>query len=553
MTAANKYKPAEIVIQKAYNDKKPSHVGVEIHKEIAIFINTKKSVIINGTTHKFENDITTSNGTDSREQIATFYNSSTENAKIIDQFIKEAVESNRAIYKCENFLKYNAKEKACYLLNSPNVVTQQQDGSAVTSSNSNSLIVHPSSSKYPNTPIPKSNNNLEFGKAGIDYRSSAMFKWMELKFNEVATSSQIDSVSLKISSIEDQIKQTASKTELNEKIESVVELVDEAEHRVSAKIEHCLEKVDACENKLVEGSQANATEFSRLTEKIADLENKILLSKLTSNTHMSDGAILAAANQFASGTSLYWKAINANKRSGLFELVIMRAELYDTVEPTEGQDKATFNLNYKRLNKLFKQKISVVDSYPMRISAAGNLVCHARVVGNSGNDTQKRLQELINIKNTIKHCYISLVTPIEFDISAILENWISEGTVIKFVTAKSGGVTVFVNDGEESGASGEIEAVTAVKTDLKYLETCSRINVSNPHAIACLEDASIKNLRKIAEGEHFVTGGIIRKFPDNFRRKPRNPGFVNLTWKNADTGEFNVSDDSDEDSDNWED
>ena len=404
--------------------------------------------------------------------------------------------------------------------------------------------------KYPNTPIPKNNPNLEIFKAGDDFRSSPMFQWMQLKFNAVATSGQIDAISLKISSIEDQISHTASKKEVEDKIGGVVEVVEEAEQRLMGQIDHFEEKLEECDKKIDLKVQESDREFRKLNEKILELENKILISNSNSNcAPMSASAIRAAATKFASGTALYWKAINSNKRSGLFELVIMRAELYDEIPATSDDEKPTYNLNYKRINKLFKQKISVVDSYPMRISAAGNLVCHARVVGNSGNDTQKRLQELISIKNTIKHVYISLVTPIEFDIGEILESWITEGTIIKFATTKSGGVTIFINDGVESGASGEIEAVTAVKTDLKYLDSCSRINVSDPHAIASLEDPSIGNLRKIAEGEYFVARGTIRKFPDGFRRKPRNPGFMNMTWKHADTGEFEVTDD---DSDNWD-
>ena len=158
---------------------------------------------------------------------------------------------------------------------------------------------------------------------------------------------------------------------------------------------------------------------------------------------------------------------------------------------------------------------------------------------------------LINRKNTLgKKVFISLVTPKDFDISPVLDQWMADKTLIRYIINKSGGVTGFINDGVTREAGPGVDAILADGNDPNYTKGCSRINFTSPKHIAALEDYSIPNVRKVATGDFYVANGIIQKFPDDFRRKPFNPGFVNSTYEGDESGEFVVNA---EDETDWED
>ena len=83
---------------------------------------------------------------------------------------------------------------------------------------------------------------------------------------------------------------------------------------------------------------------------------------------------------------------------------------------------------------------------------------------------------------------------------------------------------------------------------LAYVQSCSRLTITNPHAIAMLRDHSVPNLRKLAGGNHFVHDGELVEYPEKFNKKPKNPGFVNDTY-GPHAGEFEASDEDESDDD----
>ena len=392
-----------------------------------------------------------------------------------------------------------------------------------------------------------------------------MKEWFKLQFQGLAKESQVKELSNRVSVFERTVKNVADLTEKIVILETNVVTKDQLEHEITeftVRIDEHLKQT--CDNittdmnnhqfDIIENSEAIA-EFSK---QICDLKDSGTQGQVS--TSHSKTAILGMANEYVCGNKLYWRSINFGKRSGVIMLVIKDTDLYNVIAPLDGADedaKSTFELNFRRLRKVLGVKIAQIQDYNTRKSLSGNVVTKCRVVGNSPADTYDKIKKLIDTKHEkskSKYVNISLITPEEFDISNVLDFWVDElKCAIKCDITKSGGVTVMINDGKTCEASGSIPAVTADKKDHMYLKSCSRLNITSPHALAKLELPTISNLRRLASGKWFVYNGKMFEYPENFKKAPRNPGFVNETYDKDYTGEFELTDEENDgaDSDTW--
>ena len=334
------------------------------------------------------------------------------------------------------------------------------------------------------------------------------------------------------------------------------QVVADSESKINAVLSVESDKIRQLVSSNTHDIGANRSAITEIVEIVKTIED-FGVSTAVGTPTISKVAALAYANQFVSGNKMYWRAINFGKRSGIFMMIVKNDNLYKELQPAAdapADAKKTYELNFNRIQKVLNLKITNVKEFNMRMSLSGNLVAKCRVMSNGPSDSFTKIKNLIDRKHEVgisKYVHIQLITPEEFDISDILDYWIDNvKCAIKYDVTKSGGVTVMVNDGVTFDASGSIPAVTADKKDNVYLQSCSRINILNPHETAKLENPTISNLRKLASGKWFVANGQMLEYPESFKRVPRNPGFVNETYDKDFSGEFDAEDAA-EDSDSW--
>ena len=149
------------------------------------------------------------------------------------------------------------------------------------------------------------------------------------------------------------------------------------------------------------------------------------------------------------------------------------------------------------------------------LTARENLVVGIKITG-LGMKTMEYVTKLLQDRNQVSGIAISAVTPGAHNIDRVLETWVRARVLTKYDVTKAGYYVIMVNDGDQRLIGGNWERDSAEYK--AYLTSCTRINITNPKALARCNLPSISNLRKIARRTHFVasTGEVI-KFPGNYR------------------------------------
>ena len=126
-------------------------------------------------------------------------------------------------------------------------------------------------------------------------------------------------------------------------------------------------------------------------------------------------------------------------------------------------------------------------------------------------------KDLLEKRKGTKDIAISPLIPDGHNIDQVLRLWASAGVIQSFDTTKSGFYVVFINDGDKTISKED-------KEDLrKYLNTCTRINVENPRALALCKLPTIPNLRRIARRTHIVgRAGQLVKIPSRHNNRHHN-------------------------------
>ena len=469
----------------AIENKTPTHVAASTWQQIGFFIADNPKVEIDGKL--MPHNCTTNNtaGSKTMQSIARFFNESEENAKIMKIIFKNCCDKNvgKKNFVPADFLKHRSNENPIY--QSDETTVSEPDGGPIhTSTGTGTITQDPSKSSD--------------GK-GVQQKITTfdqMTIWMESKFKTVAKDSQIAEINNKIIKLQS-------------------DLEDEAKD---------------FENKLT-GVETIATDAKELAETNEAAIKQLQLDIGEANKNLNGFVLTAAATEFVNGAEKFWKQSRFDLRSGIFMLVIKNPDLYTiTPSPSLGGDP-TYELKFGNLKNYLGVKISLVENFKLRMSENDNLVAKCRITGYKPYETGNKLLELLDKKSSLKEVYISRIISSEYDISPVLDTWKAHSSLIKYVTTKYGGITGYINDGVEKPESGSVEAVTADENCFAYLDSCSRINFSNPMAIASLANPTIENLRIIASGAGFVYRGEIYNYPTDFKRKIQKPGFLNSTYE----------------------
>ena len=533
--------------------KNPGHVVAAVFKTVADLIMKLDP--------DFDRCLAVKNGTEASVQFIRILG--TEKVAELKSLLKRAVSDPEFNYAPTDILKSRAHADASYFVVVSQPPAPPADGTLVPASSSTAFLTSNSLSAPPGTKSASKSTPYKLSNPAPTLSlADPMKEWLKAQLQGLAKESQINELSIKVTNFENTIKNVESLTSKVAILESIVPTRKEVLLE-SKKVTDELSEFTKNECLKVQvGVDANSLETRVNREDIAEINNKMKTledfgsaATLNGTPAMSKAALLAKANYFVCGVKLYWRAINFAKRSGIFTMIIKDPNLYKEIAvPEDAEDgaKSTFELHFSRIHRVIGVKVSAVKDFNIRTSLTGNLVTKCRIQGITPADTFNKLKKLIDTKHEpakTKYVHICLITPDEFDISDVLNLWVDElKCAIKFDVTKSGGVTVMINDGSTSAASGSIPAIEAVKQDQAYLKTCSRLNISNPHETAKLNNPTIVNLRRLASGKWFVADGVMTEFPATFKRVPRNPGFVNDTYDREFNGEFSVEEDDD---DSW--
>ena len=551
------YKPIDEILISALEGN-PNHIVYAAYKTIVDLINDDDCP----ANLELEENIIAKNGTEAVSSLVRILG--TDSACKLKILIKRAISNPKFNYTAKDVLKprslvdlkYQVVPLSPENIETPNVPILVPDGGLIPSNNSTSILVPNSSSSNKSTPYkinPKTAPTLSL--------ADPLKAWFTAQLQGLARESQINELNIKITNFENTVNTVQTLATNFNTLKSVVPTRNEMKDEI-AKVEVKVNTLLVNESvKIVQSVESNQLEISSNRDDITNIMDKIKeiqdfgVSTSVGISTTPDVVVIALANQFVCGNKMYWRAINFGKRSGVFMMIVKNADLYKELPAETGAPvdaKKCYELNFARLQKVLGVKITAVNDFNMRLSLAGNLVAKCRLLTNNPAETFTKMTALINRKHdkTIsKFVHIQLVTPDEFDISDVLDIWVDTlKCAVKYDVTKSGGVTVMVNDGVTFDASGTLPAVTADKKDKTYLETCSRINILNPHETAKLENPTVSNLRKLASGKWFVANGQMFEYPSNFKRVPRNPGFVNSTYDRLFSGEFG---DSEDDDDKW--
>ena len=542
------YLPCDDIFFKALA-KNPNNIIAAAYKQLA------DQIMV--TDPEFDKGLAVKNGTEAMSQLIRIID--TEKVRELKVLVTRAVSHPDFTYTPTEMLKARAHADAAYhkVVSLPHGA----DGSLISSSSGNSTltIAAPSVPNQPGTPYRATNKSTSNFTL-----PDPMKEWFKNQLQGLAKESQIKELATKVTNFENTIKNVENLSTKITTLESIVPTRNEMLQESKALESKFTDLTKAEYNKVLTLTDSNKLEINSNRENITEINSKIksledfgVSAAKDGNPAISKVTMVALANQYICGNRLYWRSINFAKRSGIFTMIIKNTALYkENPIPADAEDdaKPTYDLNFSRLHRVLGTKITVVKDFNIRLSLSGNLVTKCRILGNTPMDTFARIKKLIDTKHEksiSKNVHICLITPEEFDISDVLNMWVDDlKCAIKYDVTKSGGITVMINDGKTCEASGSIPAVEADKKDQVYLKSCSRLNIANPHETAKLGNPSIDNLRRLASGKWFVSNGIMMEFPDNFKRLPRNPGFVNETFSKEFSGEFNASD---SDSESWND
>ena len=269
-----------------------------------------------------------------------------------------------------------------------------------------------------------------------------------------------------------------------------------------------------------------------ITNKLSDIEKRLLALEEggiagTTTSTISD---ISAASQYVNGGGKYRNAVFGNKRLGFVNIVLTEHTLWSSSSTVdeEGETIETFWVDQLRMRRMMNTKFELSKDTRFRESKAGNLVFDLKVQARTARATFDEVTRIIQNREKFVGINISLKTPNEFDISPVLDEWRDADVILKHETMRNGFLVVIIRDGDEN-----LPEKKQTEDDKTFAGSCSRILVTNPDELASIDACvSIENLRSIASGEYFPFKGLIRKYPTDFRKKPRWPGTVNETWVN---------------------
>ena len=342
--------------------------------------------------------------------------------------------------------------------------------------------------------------------------------WMTQQFANVAKNfnEKFQNVETSIESINGYIKNFVS-------AEDVVALVDEGNNKVLKEVAE----------KLAVSEATNEAKFTHAIAQAVKLELETQISDGTvslyggsepnANRTLTETEILIRANTYTNGCAEYRTSVYNNKRSGILQFTFMNEVLGEgedkiwTWEKVDDED--VFKINFTNLRKaLDNTTFSNLNGNKARLSKKNNMVVKLKITGLNAFNTSEKIKKIMDTKGDKIGMAIALLPPTEHDIDAILMSWKHNSIIQKFDTNRGGFYSLNINDGNTLLSGNE------------FYKSCSRMNVSNPRALASLTNPTIPGLRCIAAGTHFPSEGRIIELPANFFKKPINPGKVNATW-----------------------
>lgn len=346
--------------------------------------------------------------------------------------------------------------------------------------------------------------------------------WMASQFKNITTNfnQKFGGIEKSIDSINGHLKTLITS-------EDAVALVDEANLRTVREITEQIEEAEeAYDQKIITAVQDAVKDAVKLEiqSQISDGSlYELPLSEASTTRNLTENQILVMANMYTNKCAEYRTAVYNAKRSGILQFTLMteiQGEGEDKVwshEEVDGDDK--FKLNFNNLRKIVQNtNFTNLDGNKARLSKKNNMVVKLKITGLNAYNTSEKVKKIMTTKDDMTGVAIAILPPSEHDIDSILISWKFRNIITKFENNRGGFYTINLKDGQENLSGG------------LYHKSCTRVNISNPRAIAGIYEPSIPALRNIAAGTHFASEGQVIKFPENFFKMPINPGRVNEHW-----------------------
>ena len=222
--------------------------------------------------------------------------------------------------------------------------------------------------------------------------------------------------------------------------------------------------------------------------------------------------------RYHAGMVEYRDAVFMNKSKGVLYLVVRKAVVHTLCKVTEGVagEQSKVELIKEKIAKIVGSEFEVFGE--PRLSQKGNAVCTIHLRGKNFNATSKFMGELMKKRKELtqhNNILLSPVTPQAHNCDRTFDTWVRAGIIVKYDVNKAGFYMLFVNDGKpELRGKNREDQPTEFQA---YLDSCSRIPVSNPKAIAGMRLPSVQNLRKIVKKTHFpASNGELVEYPEGY-------------------------------------
>ena len=205
---------------------------------------------------------------------------------------------------------------------------------------------------------------------------------------------------------------------------------------------------------------------------------------------------------------------------------------------SDTNERRTIKIDMYKIEKYLKVRLYQVGEPVLSIN--GNPIVRVQINCRRKSDTLTVFKELHENRKTTTKVAISPLIPDGHNIDQVLRLWTAAGVIQSFDTTKAGFYVIFVNDGDQTIQKENKDELR------KYLNSCTRINVENPRALALCALPTIANLRKIAKRTHIVArSGELVKTPSMRGRGSRPVGPSRYTPFIADNAEADkVTDDA---------
>ena len=325
----------------------------------------------------------------------------------------------------------------------------------------------------------------------------------------------------------DEIKKVKSEVSNCAKTQDLTGILEQVDEKLKDRLDTLEEGILTQTMQMIE-DHVPLNQFSKddAEKMIADaIDVKLASLNVENRTHAPtiDEILAGGLRDILAGRN-YTAAVKENKARGMLRMTIKNRK-----NPAEGEDRVIlyrenakskngFDLDFSAIESSIGAKFRTLENNKPRVSRNQNLVVNITIFNCEYRKMIRFIHDLIRNNYHNKLVHLDIPTPTEFDISRVLESWVSNKIIVDFDNKSYGFIQILVNDGNVNKPAGR-----------EYNATCSILNPNNPLALLQLQPVTKLKLRNLATNKYFILNNEVVKRPEELQKLMNNKQIVRVS------------------------